>query len=116
VPILEIDGAVPADENVESIIAEYWLDDGVSDPVGDPDSIPWAMAGTYSPSTTQIQITSVVGGETYYAALTYVVSGEPGDRLVLGPVTVSGVTTTPYRRADTTLVTADTTTRTADLG
>jgi hypothetical protein len=90
VPVIEITGAVPDDENVESIIVEYWLDDGVHDPVSSPDSVTWTLYGTFPPDTTKIDITGLNGG-TYYVALTYVVSGEPGDRLVLGPLTVSAI-------------------------
>jgi hypothetical protein len=42
----------------------------------------------YPPDTTKIDITSLAGLGTYYVALRYVVSGIPGDRLVMGPVTI----------------------------
>ncbi len=116
VPALEITGSTSDDETAEAILFEYWKSDGVTDPTVDPDTIPWVQhGGSWAPSTTTVDITAVVSAATYYAAVTYVVSGETGDRLILGPVTVSGLTTTPYRRADTILVTADTTTRRADL-
>lgn len=91
VPALEIAGAMPADENAENITVEYWKSDGVTDPTANPDAIPWTMAGPYSPTTTKIDVTSIEGGGTYYVAVSYVVSGEAGDRLVLGPVTVANV-------------------------
>jgi hypothetical protein len=89
VPALELTGAVPADEGAESIIVEYWLWDGVADPNDDPDAIPWTMVGRYEPSTTKIDLTGLTGNATYYVAITYLVSGIPGDRLVLGPETVA---------------------------
>jgi hypothetical protein len=89
VPALHLAGAVPADENAEAVIVEYWKDDGVGDPVADSDSISWVMKGRYGPDFTQTDITGLVGGATYYVAVTYVVSGIAGDRLVLGPATVA---------------------------
>lgn len=115
VPALHIEGSADDDDYVESIVFEYWQDDGVSDPTADPDDIPWISAGARPATTTQVDITSVTGGATYYAAVSYTVDGETGDRLVLGPVTVGAISTGP-RRADTTLITADSTLQTADLG
>jgi hypothetical protein len=115
VPALEITGSADDDDYVESIIFEYWLDDGVTNPTTDPDVVPWTSAGRFTADTTKVDITSVVGAETYYAAVSYVVSGITGDRLVLGPKTLAGFGT-GIRRADTTFITADDTTRTADLG
>jgi hypothetical protein len=88
VPALTLTGA-SEDPQAEAIIVEYWKDDGVLDPVADPDSIPWVVAGgRYPPDTQKVDITSIVGTGTYYEAVSYVVSGQQGDRLVLGPVTV----------------------------
>jgi hypothetical protein len=89
VPALELTGATPADENAEAIIVEYWLSDGITDPTDDPDSIAWTMVGRYAPSTTKIDLTGLTGNATYYVAISYVVSGSTGDRLVLGPETVA---------------------------
>lgn len=114
IPALHIEGLMPDDEYADTIIFEYWLDDGSVDPVLYPSSVPWIVYGSFPPTTTQVDITSVTGGATYYAAVTYVEGGVPGDRLVLGPVTLAGVSVGP-RRADTTLITADTTLETADL-
>jgi hypothetical protein len=44
--------------------------------------------GSFPPSSTKIDITGLLGGTAYYVAVTYVVSGIYGDRLVLGPQTV----------------------------
>jgi hypothetical protein len=95
IPALEITGAEPADENAESIDFAYWQYDGVTDPTVDPDSIAWVSAGNLAPSTTKVDITSVIGGATYYGAVRYFVSGEPGDWLVLGPVTIPDFSTDP---------------------
>jgi hypothetical protein len=95
VPALELTGVATDDDgSVESVIVEYWLSDGVTDPTVDPDSIAWTMVGTYPPSTTKIDITGLTGAGTYYVALTYIVSGIPGDRLVLGPVTIADLEVT----------------------
>lgn len=89
VPALHIEGDNTDDPYAEAIIFEYWQDDGVIDPVANPDDPAWIMEGSHAPTTTQVDITSVIGGATYYAAVTYIVDGETGDRLVLGPVTLS---------------------------
>jgi hypothetical protein len=115
IPALEITGSSADDEMASAIIFEYWKSDGVTDPTVDPDSIPWTSAGSHPPSTTLIDITSVVGGAVYYAAVSYVVSGETGDRLVLGPVTVAGFSVVPPDSADTTVLTADDTIHSVDL-
>ena len=78
------------------------------------DTAAWVGAGSLPPSTTQVDISSVTGGQTYYAAVTYVVDGEPGDRLVLGPVTIGEISIGP-RRFDTTTITFDSTLETMDL-
>lgn len=95
VPALVVEGAADDDDYVETIIVEIWLDDGVGDPVADPDSVAWTMVGSYPPTTTRVEITGLTGGATYYVAITYVVGGEYGDRLVLGPATVADYGT-PY--------------------
>jgi hypothetical protein len=95
-PALEIAGSTSDDPYVETVIIEYWKDDGVGDPIADPDSVSWIMEGSHPPSTTLVDITSVIGGATYYAAVTYVVDGEAGDRLVLGPVTLSDYAPTAF--------------------
>lgn len=86
IPALVISGAVD-DLTAEAIRFEYWKDDGVIDPVVDPDSPPWVSAGVHGPGVTRREITSIVSGADYYAAVSYVVDGIPGDRRVLGPVT-----------------------------
>jgi hypothetical protein len=90
-PALEITGDTTDDDSVEAIIFEYWKSDGVINPVANPDDPTWTVFGTLPPSTTKVDIPGVVGGASYYAAVTYVVSGIPGDRLVLGPVTAGSV-------------------------
>jgi hypothetical protein len=54
-------------------------------------------------------------GHLYYAAVSYIVGGEAGDRLVLGPVTVAGFSVVPPDSADTTVLTADDTIHSVDL-
>jgi hypothetical protein len=89
IPALHIEGDASDDDFADQIIFEYWQSDGVTDPAADPDAIPWTMEGSHAPSTTQVDITSIAAAATYYAAVSYVVSGIAGDRLVLGPVTVA---------------------------
>jgi hypothetical protein len=96
IPALEITGSTSDDPYVETIVIEYWKDDGVTDPTADPDAVPWITEGTHPPSTTLVDITTVTGGATYYAAVTYIVSGQSGDRLVLGPVTLTDFGATPF--------------------
>lgn len=93
-PALRISGSADDDDLVSSIRFEYWKDDGVTDPESDDPT--WIVYGLLPPSTTQVDITSVTGGATYYAAVTYFVDGEPGDRLVLGPVTLTDFGATDF--------------------
>ncbi|MEN3338305.1 MAG: hypothetical protein V7647_1981, partial [Acidobacteriota bacterium] len=95
VPAIEIAGTAADDDRTQAIVVEYWKSDGVTDPTTNPNAIPWITAGRYAPDTAKVDITSVTGLATYYAAVSYVVDGVPGDRLVLGPVTVAEVTVTP---------------------
>lgn len=92
VPALVIEGACE-DDFAEAIIFEYWQDDGVINPIADPDDPTWTVHGQLPPSTTRVEITSVQAGEDYYAAVTYAVDGEPGDRRVLGPATMQSAAT-----------------------
>jgi hypothetical protein len=94
VPALEITGDNSDDTSAEAIIIEYWKNDGVINPVTNPDDPAWIMEGSHPASTTKVDITSIQGGASYYAAVTYVVSGILGDRLVLGPVTVGTLSAT----------------------
>jgi hypothetical protein len=86
-PALEITGDNTDDDSAEAIEFGYWKDDGVIDPVTNPDDPTWSAFGTLPPSTTKVDITGIEGGADYYAYVRYYVSGAPGDRLVLGPVT-----------------------------
>jgi hypothetical protein len=115
IPALRIAGSADDDEFVSSIIFEYWKDDGVTDPVANPDDPDWIVYGTLPASTTQVDISSVTGGSVYYAAVTYIVDGEPGDRLVLGPVTIGNISI-GARQFDTTSLRFDSTLETMDLG
>jgi hypothetical protein len=90
-PALEITGDAGDDDSVEAIVFEYWKDDGVINPVTDPDDPTWSVFGTFAPETTKVEVTGVEGDTDYYAAVTYVVDGEPGERLVLGPVTTAAI-------------------------
>ena len=94
VPALQITGDAGDDESVEQIRFEYWKDDGIINPVTDPDDPTWSVFGNFPPDTTKVDITGIEGGADYYAAVTYLVSGEAGDRLVLGPVTAADVDVT----------------------
>jgi len=87
VPALVFTGAVD-DEDTSSVIFEYWKDDGVINPVTDPDDPAWIAGGTFGPTVTRCEITSIIGGEDYYGSVTYVQDGFFSPRLVLGPVTV----------------------------
>jgi hypothetical protein len=87
VPALEITGAADDDDSVGAIVVEYWKDDGVINPLVDPDDPEWITEGSHAPTTTKVDITGIQGGADYFVAITYVVSGIYGDRLVLGPVT-----------------------------
>lgn len=101
VPALHFAGDTSDDGYVEAVITEYWADDGVGDPTSDPDSVSWIVAGRDPPSSTFIKdVTSIIGGATYYGAVTYIVDGELGDRLVLGPVTVSDYTNPTFQEED----------------
>ncbi len=90
VPALVFTGAV-ADEDTSSVIFEYWKDDGVLNPLVTPDTIPWSAGGTFGPTVTRVEITSIQGGASYWGAVTYVQDGFFSARLVLGPVTVGEV-------------------------
>jgi hypothetical protein len=109
VPALHIEGDSSDDTYAEAVIVEYWLSDGATDPTADPDAIPWINDGRFTPSATfTLDITSVVGGGTYYVAITYIVGGELGDRLVLGPVTIADYTNPDYQLEDgVTLITLE---------
>ena len=86
------DGAMPAivvsgatdDGFARFVRIEYWRDDGVTDP---EDVTDWESAGLFGPDVTRWPISSVAPGADYYAAVSYVVDNEVGDRLILGPVT-----------------------------
>lgn len=87
-PALVIAGVVD-DDYAQAVRFEYWPDDGVTDPA---DVTGWIGTEMASPSITRREITSIGPGGTYYAAVSYVVGGEPGDRLILGPVTTDAIT------------------------
>jgi hypothetical protein len=91
VPALEITGSASDDIAVQEIVVEYWKSDGVINPVTNPDDPTWVMEGSHPPTTTKVDITSIQGGQVYYAAVSYVVSGITGDRRVLGPVTAASI-------------------------
>jgi hypothetical protein len=94
VPALEITGSASDDVAVEEIVVEYWKSDGVINPLTNPDDPPWIMEGSHPPTMTKVDITSIQGGQDYYAAVSYVVSGITGDRRVLGPVTAASIDVT----------------------
>lgn len=87
IPALEVTGDASDDEAVEAVIVEYWKSDGVINPVTNPDDPAWITEGSHPPTAQKVDITSIQGGAAYYTAVSYKVSGEIGDRLVLGPVT-----------------------------
>lgn len=93
VGVLELTGSTSDDGSVQAIIIETWPDDGVGgiDPVANPDAPAWTQyGGQLPPSTTKVDITGLQGGTAYFVAVTYIVSGIYGDRLVIGPQTVPG--------------------------
>jgi hypothetical protein len=91
-PALEITGSASDDGSVGSIRFEYWKSDGVINPLTNPDDPVWTQyGGLQPPSTTKVDIASIVGGASYFVAVTYIVSGIYGDRKVLGPVTAPTV-------------------------
>lgn len=89
-PALVIAGAVD-DAHAQAVRFEYWKSDG-SDPAAVTN---WTSVGLFSIGTTRREIGSLAPGAVYYAAVTYFVDGEPGDRRILGPVTAGVVTGTP---------------------
>ncbi|HVQ09520.1 MAG TPA: phage tail protein [Allosphingosinicella sp.] len=90
IPILAITGAVD-DSYARAIRVEYWRDDGVTDP---EDVTNWITLGDHGAGVTRVEISTIASGADYYAAMSYVVGGIPGDRLILGPVTVGVITGT----------------------
>lgn len=96
IPALHVEGLLPDDEIADTIIFEYWLDDGSVDPTIYPSGVTWTVYGNLPATTTQVDITSVTGGATYYVAITYVDGGVRGDRLVLGPVTLADYQPTAF--------------------
>jgi hypothetical protein len=109
-----ITGAATDDPNAEAIKVEYWQSDGITDPTVDPDSVPWTTVGTYPPDVTTIQLPTPAGGADYYAAISYVVSGQQGERLVLGPVTAGDLNISPQLRLTIDVVTGTSYTIAAD--
>jgi hypothetical protein len=101
VPALHIEGDSSDDPYADPLRVEYWQNDGVTDPIANPDDPAWIVDGSYPPSSAFTRdITSVIGGATYYAAITYFVGGEEGDRLVLGPVTLADYSNPVYQLED----------------
>jgi hypothetical protein len=87
VPALVITGAVD-DARARTIRFEYWKSDGVTLPTA---VTAWAPAASTGPATTRVEVTSLAPGADYYAAVSYVVDGIPGDRRILGPVTAGDI-------------------------
>lgn len=86
IPALVVTGAVD-NPYAQSVIFEYRIDDS-TDPALATD---WVSAGAADPTVTRREITSVASATPYYAAISYIVSGTPGDRRILGPVTTGAV-------------------------
>jgi hypothetical protein len=97
VPALVVSGA-SEDDQAAQIKVEFWQSDGVTDPTVDPDAVPWTSAGTFPPDVGAVQLPIPAGGADYYAAVSYVVSGQQGDRLVLGPETAGDLDVSAQRR------------------
>lgn len=83
VPALVIAGATD-DPRAREVRFEYWKSPGGTAPGVAAEWIDLALLG---PSVKRREIASVAPGAVYYAAVTYLVDGVPGDRRVLGPVT-----------------------------
>ena len=98
VTVLRFTGSSADDPDASLIVFEYA--DATSSPDPDDDSA-WktgnSRAGTAS--TITAEISGVLPGTSYFGAVSYVVGGTPGDRLVLGPVTTAGAAGTEGRIA-----------------
>ncbi|MFN3943888.1 MAG: phage tail protein [Allosphingosinicella sp.] len=88
-PALVIAGAAD-DRYAAAIRFEYWRDDGVTDPAAVTD---WIGTELAAPDVKRREIVAVASGGTYYAAVSYLIDGEPTPRRILGPVTVGALLT-----------------------
>lgn len=82
VPTLVLTGAVD-DDYAHQVRFETWRSDGVTNPATVTN---WTSAGVTGPDVVRREISTVAVGATYYVAITYMVSGKPGLRRILGPV------------------------------
>lgn len=82
-PALFIEGAVDQDY-VQAIRFEFREEGGDG----------WYDTGNHAPNTTRKVITGVADGGAYEVAVSYVVDGATGERLILGPVTAGDLTST----------------------
>ncbi len=73
---------------VDDPAAQFILFEFVQSATAPDGSTVWTEAGTSRPDVTRREI-AVGQNAQYYAAVSYVVDGEAGDRLVLGPVTTT---------------------------
>jgi hypothetical protein len=73
------------------VLFEYRIDDG-SPPAA---ALDWIAADQAPPAVVREEITSIASGTGYYAAVSYIVRGVPGDRRILGPVTTGSVSGVP---------------------
>lgn len=83
IPAIVITGAID-DPYAQQVRFEYWRSPEGAPPPADTQ---WTSAGIFGPATQRREISSVAGGATYYAAVSYLVGGVPSDRRVLGPIT-----------------------------
>lgn len=87
VPALEVDGAID-NTNASAVLFELRPHiDGQDDDAG------WEMVATETPGVTRKVITSVSPSTSYDVAVSYVVRGVIGDRLVLGPAVAGDLRT-----------------------
>lgn len=90
IPALVITGAVVG--YADQVLFEYRIDGG--------SEADWIGADLAGPGVTHKEFTSVSAGTSYEAAVSYLVSGVPSARLVLGPVTVGALSVVGARVLD----------------
>ncbi|MEH6721948.1 MAG: phage tail protein [Qipengyuania sp.] len=79
-PALFLTGA--SDDSLAQAIRVEYRTDGTTE---------WVQVADFSPKMTEKVITGVADGTAYEVAVSYIVSGEPGARRVIGPVTTGAL-------------------------
>lgn len=96
---LVITGA--ADDDYASSIVFEFASGSVPDPEDDGD---WTIITVGGQTATRAELGGIAADTNYYAAVSYIIGGERGDRLMLGPVSYSSAALAP---APATLLTAN---------